>query len=563
MTDGQGYYAYLPATFIYQDLQFDFIESINETYYHESKRAKFIVPSESGNVNKYFVGTAVAQAPFFLVGCALSAIVGTPVDGYSWPFQLMVGVAALFYLLIGSLFLSKLLIQLGFKQRVAALTVLFIIFGTNLLYYSIYEPSMSHVYSFCTVSTFLFYARKALLTANSTPILLAAASLGLTALIRPVNGIVLLGVPAVAGGLMQTISGIESLFQKKKALVEAVLLAAAIMAFQPLVYVLQTGKLLVWSYQEEGFNFLSPDIWNVLFSYRKGLFVYCPILFLALFGLVSGLTKRKEGFGALALFLTAVVWLISSWWMWYYGGSYGHRAFIEFYPFFAIGLAYALQKGVGFLKPWLLVLAGLGLVVVQLIQTYQYVHNIIPFDNMSKEKYWNIFLLTDKDYEWYYSGYPGEDSYQASDSVLLKHTMELNLGWGNENQISEELARSGNKSAKLSDTDGYGITLRQTAGDLSIEPDVVRVSTWINPTSKLTDIKLVCSLEDSTGASYYWKSYPLRPQFNGAGNWAWTTALFKTGKPRHPSDKFVIYPMRTDNSIIYIDDFEVSFVKQK
>lgn len=563
MTDGQGYYAYLPAVFIYQDLNFDFVEEVNETYYHESKRARFIVPSESGNINKYFVGTAVAQAPFFLVGCALSWIVSQPVDGYSWPFQLMVGLAAIFYLIMGSLFLAKLLLQLGFKPRVVGLTVFFITFGTNLFYYSVYEPSMSHVYSFCSISVFLFYARKALLTSNTRAVLLASFSLGLTALIRPVNGIVLLGVPVVVGGLVETLTGIESLFHKKKVLFTGVLVAVLVMGLQPLVYLIQTGKPFVWSYQEEGFDFLNPEVWNVLFSYRKGLFVYCPILFLAVLGLVSGIIKRKQGFVELLMFLALIVWLISSWWMWYYGGSYGHRAFIEFYPFFAVGLAYALTRGVGFIGPVVVALSGLGLVGVQLIQTYQFTHNIIPFDNLNKEKYWNIFLLTDKDYEWYYSGYPGEDAYKAADSLLLKHTMELNLGWGNEHQITSEQAHSGNKSSILKENEGYGITLRQTAGELSLEADVIRVSTWVNPNSNRTNLKLVCTIEDSTGSAYYWKSYPLRPQFEGTNNWAWTTALFKTGKPRNPSDKYVIYAMRSDKSIIYIDDLEVSFVKTK
>ena len=57
-TDGQGYHAYLPAVFIYQDLQFSFVDSVVPNYYPKEKLANYVVTSEAGNVNKYFVGTA-------------------------------------------------------------------------------------------------------------------------------------------------------------------------------------------------------------------------------------------------------------------------------------------------------------------------------------------------------------------------------------------------------------------------------------------------------------------------------------------------------------------------
>jgi hypothetical protein len=107
MTDGQGYYAYLPAAFLYQDLQFSFVDSLKQTYYKEGKRAKFIIETPDGNVNKYFAGTAVLEAPFFLVGRCLAALVDAPVDGYSWPFQLGIGLAAIVYLILGLFFFRK------------------------------------------------------------------------------------------------------------------------------------------------------------------------------------------------------------------------------------------------------------------------------------------------------------------------------------------------------------------------------------------------------------------------------------------------------------------------
>jgi hypothetical protein len=561
MTDGQGYYAYLPATFIYQNLQFLFVEQINERYYAEDKRANYVVQTENGNVNKYFVGTAVMQSPFFLVGCVGALITGQSVDGYSTPFQLMIGVAAASYLAVGWLFLVSLLVSLGYRKMIAVLAAILVVFATNLLYYTLYEPSMSHVYSFCTVSAFLYFGRRALIEATTRTAVLAAFALGLTVLIRPVNGLVLLGLPVVSGGLSGTLNGLELLLQKRKPLFIGLLIVLGVASIQPIVYLIQTGKPLVWSYQEEGFNFLKPEFWNVLFSYRKGLFVYCPILVVGVLGLIVGGAKRKSGFVEGWLFLLLITWVISSWWMWYYGGSYGHRAFIEYYPFFAIGLAHVLTKGIWFISPVLLILSTPFWVGVQMVQTYQYVNHIIPFDNMNKEKYWNLFLMTGDDLRWYYSAYPGQDSYRALDSLLIVHDMESHYGWGNEDQFTTEQAYIGSKSTKMETKHQYGITLRKSVSELPNGVNTVRVGAWVRPSSVKTDLSIVCAIEDSLGQTYFWRSYPLRPQFNGKNTWAWTTALFESGEPRSKGDRIVVYPMREDASILYLDNLEVSFIK--
>lgn len=78
-----------------------------------------------------------------------------------------------------------------------------------------------------------------------------------------------------------------------------------------------------------------------------------------------------------------------------------------------------------------------------------------------------------------------------------------------------------------------------------------------------TDLSFVCSIEDSLGNGYYWKRYPLRPQFEGRNEWSAVTAVFKCGFPRSASDKVVIYPMKSDGATVLLDDFEITFVNAK
>lgn len=561
-TDAQGYYAYLPAIFIHQDLQFHFVEEVNSTYYTEDKRAAYVVETPNGNVNKYFAGTAVLQSPFFLLGMAGAAVSGYPVDGYSLPFQLSLALGAMVYLTLGLKMLASLLLGLRFRTLPTLLTVLTVLFGTNLLYYSIYEPGMSHVYSFFTVSGFLLAVHRWHRTDAPTALLGAGTFLGLTILIRPTNAMILLAAPVMTNGSFGLLRSVESIFtrQRTRKLLVAVAAGLAVVMLQPLIYRLQTGNWFVWSYQGEGFDLSSPALANVLFSFRKGLFVYCPLLILAVAGIFSGMGKKQAHFGWLLFALGAITWVISSWWMWYYGGSFGHRTFIEFYPLFGIGLAYVFQYGWGVLRPWIAVGMAAALTVVSLVQTYQYRTHILPFDNMDAEKYRSLFLRTGQDLAWYYGGYKGEFRYAGKDSLVIVHDMEQTKGWGNADQRTEQHAFSGKFAACMTEDHGYGPTLRIKASDVPANTNVVRVSAMVRTTSLWSDVSLVCSIEDTANAAYYWHKRPLRPQFSSTGEWTEVTALFKCGAARNASDSFILYPMRSDNSTLCFDDITVSFV---
>jgi hypothetical protein len=246
--------------------------------------------------------------------------------------------------------------------------------------------------------------------------------------------------------------------------------------------------------------------------------------------------------------------------MWYYGGSFGHRAFIDHYPIYAIGLAHLLQRGVAFLSPWVFRAVLMPLVALQLFQTVQYVEHIIPFDNMNRTKYWNLFLQRGDDLAWYYSPYAGQDAYVAIDSVVIRHDMEQPWGWGNEQQLTGEEFHTGRQAARMTPEDQYGITLRTQAKDVSVKANTVRMKAWVKTDKCSTDLSMVCSLEDSTGAGYYWRKHPLRPQLKGKNEWSEVTALFKAGEARQPSDKYVIYLMKSDRATVVVDELEISLI---
>ena len=395
-SDGRGYYAYLPALLIDHDPSFlKVVERETKLVGYKQYKPGYLVKSGNRTFNKYFTGEALLLLPFFLTGTLFSWIFGTPVDGYSFFFQLFAGLGALFYLLLGFYFLARLLEHLTIRPGTALMAMFAIFFGTNLFYYSLWQPTMSHVFSFCLVNGFLWFAMRSVSNWSAGNACLAGLFLGLTVLTRPTNLVVIALVPFLAGNMEQLSFFWRSALRKPKTALLFALVMLAVASVQVVTWYVQTGHLLLWSYQGEGFRFASPEIVNVLFSYRKGLFVYTPLIFVSLGGLVVLAVKNSLRFFNMILFLFLVVYIIASWWNWYYGDGFGLRAFIDYYGVFAILLA-LLINGMRS-KPALAAAFAvvLAFVVMNMVQTWQYTHMVIQPNSMNREKFQYIFMRTD------------------------------------------------------------------------------------------------------------------------------------------------------------------------
>lgn len=395
--DAKGYYAYLPAVFVYQDLNFGFFDEIEkEKYFHESGIYDYRSFYKGHLINKYYAGTAVAQLPFFLIGHALSEPLGFPADGYSKPYIIAITIGSLFYLFIGLLFLSKLLTLFDIQKWNNALVLIAFTFGSNLFCYTIIDVGYSHVYSFTFITIFLYYVKRYFLNFNPKNILIIAACLGLIVLIRPVNGLIILSIPFLAGSSEKLKQGLKSLIQEHRTTTfTSVIIGFIIASIQLIIYKISTGNFLAYSYGQEGFNFLSPHIFDILFSYRKGLFLYTPIFLLSLLGLYFMRRTNKFEVKALSAFLLILVYILSSWWNWWYGGSFSSRVFVEYIPFFAILLGITLTHTKQLFYRASLLSITIIIIVICQIQMYQYRYYFIHYEEMNMEKYWDVFLRID------------------------------------------------------------------------------------------------------------------------------------------------------------------------
>jgi len=395
--DAKGYYAYLPAVFIYHDLNFGFFNQIERvTYYNPNLNYEYLREQNNKTIDKYYVGTAICLLPFFLAGHAITLITGLPADGYSYYYTMMAHVGALVYFLLALFGVRKLLRSYNFDEKTIALVLIAIVFGTNFFYYVVTEFGMSHLYSFTAITWLCVAIRNFLSNHKNKHLVYIALLLGIITLIRPVNLLIVLAIPFLAGNTEQLIAGFKSLRAKKMVLLFAFAGFIIIVSIQLFIYKISTGSFFVYSYKQEGFNFLNPQIMNFLFSYRKGMFVYTPLLLLSLTGFIYLFRSSRFQFYTLIAFLFIIVYVFSSWFMWFYGGSFSQRVMIEFYPFFAILLATAIQEiKKKYATKVFLSLIFLVMLVCQ-VQTYQYRRMQIHWSDMNKEKYWNVFMRIDK-----------------------------------------------------------------------------------------------------------------------------------------------------------------------
>lgn len=395
--DAKGYYAYLPAVFIYQDLNFGFFDEIEkEKYYIENLFYDYRANFNNRIINKYYCGTAIAELPFFLIAHFLSTILDRDADGFSSFYTISVNIAALFYLFLGLVFVNKTLSLYHIGEWQKALTLVAAALGTNLFYYSIGEPGMSHVFSFAFVAMFIYFSKKLFLTSYSGHLLWIAFPLGMITLIRPINSLIILTWPFLAGDPKSLFQTIWQQLKSLKTMLLAAIIFVAVVSIQLIIYKISTGSFFVYAYGGETFDFTKPHMIDFLFSYKKGLFLYTPIYLISLAGIWHLWKTNRFSAISIAAFLFLITYIFSSWWMWFYGGSFSTRVFVELLPIFMILMAIALQNIVSKAIKRTYVGLTVVLILVCQIQTYQYRYYDIHWAEMTKEKYWDVFMRIDR-----------------------------------------------------------------------------------------------------------------------------------------------------------------------
>ena len=363
-SDGFYYYAYL------RSLAFDRDVNLANDYrllgLDDAQHRFLFEPTVTGYAQSaWSVGPAIAWSPFFAGGHLMArhlARSGDPIDtiGTAYPYRQAVVVAGLCYGLLGLWFTYR-FVRLYRSTYEAIASVVITTAGSFVLWYMVREPTMSHALSWTAVAGFLWCwaANRERRTAPGWLALGLAG--GVMALIRWQN-VLVCALPAL--DLLRAVR-----VDRRRATLAATLLAlGAAVGFLPqmLAWKAIYGHWLATSPVGPPLHWFQPQILDVLWSSRNGLFAWSPIFIPAIAGLLA-LTRREPlvAWGGLGLF-AAMVWVngaVDDWWG---GAGFGMRRFDSLVPFAALGIGEAVSRTALALqrRPQLLVGGALTAVVL-------------------------------------------------------------------------------------------------------------------------------------------------------------------------------------------------------
>ncbi len=373
-SNGLGYYAWLRSLMIDRDINFD-----NE--YDEYNGGHGYVPPPryrtplGYRANQWSIGPACVWA-ITIIPChyALGHVVDGksrwPNNGYSLPYQYVLGVTTLGLSFVG-LFFTYGACRVFASPLCASLAAGFLTLGTSLIYYNCIEGSMAHSLGATATSALVWYWLSTYGSLRIRRWLFLGFLVGLSGLMRW-QSLTLILLPlceaCLSGHLL--VSFRVSKLMRAFALI-AVCGLGLVLSFLPqlLAWHALYGAYFLCPIPEVKKHFFAPSLWEILFSEDRSLCFWTPITIMAIGGYAmrskftrSAIHSEEKGLVvrqcsvilivafALNVYLLAAVWgqgrMINE--TGNFGGiflanSYGMRHLTEFVVLLAPGMAILLQ----------------------------------------------------------------------------------------------------------------------------------------------------------------------------------------------------------------------------
>jgi hypothetical protein len=286
-----------------------------------------------------------------------------------------------FLLILATGFIWKTL-HFYFQSKVVTLTVLLIVFATNIIFLGVWsdllQPSL----------LILFYSALIFLTISwhRKPSLQVAAFLGL------VVGLIIMAQPVGYFALLipvlwkeNQLGGNEkSRFIRKNPLHLLSFLATLVSIILVIHFSAKAmpGEIPFLNLKLPGlFIFGSQFLWNDLFSLNHGWVIYTPFLLIPAIGFYFLAEKEKKLFFPLFVFCVIDLLAESCWTKLGKTEVFGQVAFVELYPILAFPTAFFItwifERGIIF--RWISILIISLFIILNLFQTWQFISNRTPW----------------------------------------------------------------------------------------------------------------------------------------------------------------------------------------
>lgn len=570
-----GYYLYLPAKFIYHDpylLNQDWLKQIVAEYESTATLYQINQHPDTGNwIIKYSMGMSFLYAPFFFIAHWLAPVFGYKQDGFSAIYGTVIESGMFLFSIVGIHYLQKILYSF-FETTIAIVTLLLILFATNYVQLTVQYSLLTHVPLFTLYCILIYYTIQWNNHKLWKSFFMIALSAGLITLIRP-NEIICVLIP-----LLWNINKPQILKENLSwAMNSTAKLALSIIVFSiPILFQMWywkkgTNHWLYYSYQNpgEGFDFLTPYTRQFLFSFRKGWFVYTPLAVLTLSSLILVFKKNKSIFWAILIPVFLSVYIISSWSCWWYaGGSYSQRAILSIYPLLAISLGYGIQFL--FSKFKLLAIISLGfMLVLNLLQAWQFNHDILDHERMTFAAYKKIFFKAHKpdDLENYLLVNRSADENETmvnlanyDEEIILDNAFKTAPA-GKENVFCNNSGNTDSSSVFMNETNEFIDGVKQTYIQITDKDHFwikVGFDVFIPNNFQAESPRIVVHFNHGENGTYKYRDKYLHNNQLKQNEWNHIEYLYLTPEVRSKDDLFKVYLWHPTKANVNIDNFKVS-----
>ncbi len=297
--------------------------------------------------HNFSLGISIIWIPIYFIADVL-VIIFSKLDpniirnGYSDIYQIVLGIGNIFFVVSGLFLLSKILLKF-FSKEITSLSIMLILFSTNLFYYSAIDVVNTHPFSFFGTSLLIYLYFKYKENKRFKIIFTQGVILGLMTANRMQDGILIL-IP-----ILTILSGIKfKKIKKEKEIIKILILGlGGIIGYLPQLILLFLGQnriLLIPHLAKAESDFMPfRHVLDILFNQKLGIFFYMPILFASVFGLFL-FRKNNKTLGTVFILIFMLVFiLISSYDGWNVAG-YTARYFISVFPILIFGIAEVVNR---------------------------------------------------------------------------------------------------------------------------------------------------------------------------------------------------------------------------
>jgi hypothetical protein len=567
-----GYYLYLPAQFIYHDLGLKdqtWLNSIIQNYHSTPVFCQAMHLEDGSYVMVYNMGLAVLNAPFFFLANWITPLTNYPADGFSYPYQLAIIISAQVYMVIGLCFLRKVLLQFV-NELITCITLVLVVLGTNYFQMNTYGITMPHSYLFTLAAIFLWATLKWESARKVKYVIIIGLSGGLATLIRPTEFVIFLLF--VFWGTFNRKNLIEryKLFLKYKKQMLFLMLAFILVILPQFIYwKVMTGGWICYAHPTGvALELTSPHLINVLFSFRKGWFIYTPVMIFSLIGFIYLFKKQKQYFFAFLIYFIVNLYVISSWTHWWYGDAdFSNRALVPSYALLSIPLAIFITNIYSKKIKYLFLLLFTFFIALYLFQFWQFQRGIISSDRMTMKYYFKVFGKTKID--------PNDSKYlMVGRSLFMSETIpDMDqydykvIGWWDfEHSVKKDFEHyvtdtsvSGKQSFALDSSEQFSPGLNMPFLGITGK-DYAWIRATVNvfiPKGYHEELPLLVATFNHKKDLYCYKTKSIPNDSLKYGAWNFIALNYMTPEVMNERDKLTIYVWHRGKQRILIDNLKI------